>query len=152
MDENDLGPQRLNQFGKDWEVHHAPVTAIVGVVDDSGENIPDPRIGLSAMQLKNLDLEPLDNKSQGQNDTLWLKRAVVRNTEGLTDDREYPMVLVGFKGKQVSSRVYNAFGHLAMEGSNVRVSRKLIEDLGASIGSELKIDRLIDSQLLGSNS
>jgi len=145
MSEGELETQEgKSKFGNEWETLEAPVTAIIGIVDDSGEEIPEARIGLSAKQLKNLGLERLDEKRHGAH---WLKRLIMRNTEGLTDDEEYPMVVVGFHERQVNSRVYNAFGKLNLVGSNIRVSKELIEALGAEVGSEVEIDRLIGDKL-----
>lgn len=127
-----------SKFGKEWGEQELPVVGVVGAVDDSGIDSQENRIGLSAMQLTNLNMErrgePLNKGT--------LFRAVLRNREGLTDDREYGMVIVSFKGNQAFSDVYNAFGELSPdEASSIRVSRKLAEELGLKIGSVIVIDQ-----------
>ena len=130
-----------SRFGKEWGRLESPVGATVGAIDDSPESGQEVRVGLNAKQITNLGLEEFRSNVLNAH---GVRRMVLRNTEGLTDDRVFPLVRLEFEGKRVASAVYNAFGKLSQEGSNVRVSKKLADDLGLSLGSNIAIDTMKD--------
>lgn len=125
-----------NRFGKEWGKLDSPIAGTVGAIDDSGDDAEENRIGLSAMQLDNLDLK---RKNEITDTESWITRQVLRNTEGLTSDTEYGMVRVVFKKNQAFAQVYNAFGKLGFEGPQVRVSSKLADELKLTVGSQIEI-------------
>ncbi|MDO8583068.1 MAG: hypothetical protein Q7R51_00885 [bacterium] len=127
-----------SKFGSEWGEQKLPVVGIVGAIDDVGDDAQEQRIGLSAMQLTNIGLK----KKRNPKDLLNLQRSILRNTEGLTDDDEYSMVVVKLDQEETYADAYNASGKLTLGiGSGIRVSKKLADELGLKIGSKLVIDK-----------
>lgn len=96
-------------FGSSWGKLILPVRAKVGIIDTS----PIPNVGLSAMQLDNIDF-----------------------------NGKYNAVVVGFTDKSVKAHVYNAWGLHAMEGDEVRISSALADELGCGINEYINIESL----------
>lgn len=132
-------PYRLESyfFGLEWGMVKVPVNAVIGAIDDSPESEQIARVGLSAKQIKNLGLFQIE---AGNNDTHALRRMVLRNTEGLVDDRVFSQVTLEHEGKEITCDVYNAFGVLSQRGPYVRVSMRVAGELGLKAGSKVGIN------------
>lgn len=128
-------------FGREWGIVKTPVRAVVGAIDDFPESEQEARVGLSAKQIRNLGLFQLQ---VGNNDAHALRRMVLRNTEGLTDDRVFSQVTLEYEGKGITCNVYNAFGRLSQSGPHVRVSMRVASELGLKTGSKIGMDVLLD--------
>lgn len=155
MSEAGIGTEQLggNKFGKECKKLDSPVVGVVGAIDDSGEDAEENRIGLSAKQLHNLDLQRKEKIADAKS---WLARTVLRNTEGLTTDTDYGMVRIVFEGNQAYAQVYNAFGKLSVgfEGPRVRISSKLANELGLAEGSEISLSKpksILESEEINSS-
>ncbi len=117
-------------FGTQWGPLSQPVIAVVAAID-AGQ---PKQIGMSAMQLDNLQLE-----RQSHIDANILSQMVARNKQRLPASADYASVTVSANGVMVQTSVYNAFGHLATEGNDVRISEQLATKLGVKIGDEIEI-------------
>jgi hypothetical protein len=98
-----------NPFGQGWDVLKTPVRAVVAAIDDDKHSL---EIGLSAMQMRNLNLEG---------------RVVG------------PVVGVAYRGKELAVIAYNAFGNSAIGGAGIRVSTALARELGLELGVEVEL-------------
>lgn len=127
-----------NKFGEEWGELKSPVAGIVGAIDNTGADAEENRIGLSAMQLDNLGLKRAQKITDAKS---WLRRQVLRNTEGLTGDTDYGMVKVVYEGNQAFAQVYNAFGKLSFEGPKVRISQKLADTLELKEGNRIELSK-----------
>lgn len=98
-------------FGSTWNVLSQPVRAIVRIVDPG---FLRREIGLSAMQLTNLDL---------------------------TGQGSYGNVVVAFADKSVSARAYNAFGEKSLRGSGIRITSGVARRLGVHEGQMVELSK-----------
>lgn len=127
--------QRTNPFGRGWEKINQPAEGIVAAIDADGYNSELYRVGLSAMQMENLDIgrksKPLNSKT--------LINTIKANEKGLLDGQNYGDLNVEFNGQEKSAQVYNAFGMKSIGGCGVRISSILAEDLGLKLEDRVKI-------------
>lgn len=127
--------QKYNPFGNGWGRIKQPAKGIVAAIDDDGYNVELYRIGLSAMQIDNLEVERRSKPLNGQT----LMKAVKANEKGLLDGQDYGELIVKFKGQKKYAQVYNAFGMRVIGGCGVRVSSTLAEDLGLKLEDKVRL-------------
>ena len=124
-----------NPFGQGWDRIVTPAEAIVGAIDSDGYNTELSRVGLSAMQMSNLDLErnsaPLDAKS--------LPKVMKLAKKGLMDGQDFGQVVVEYNGARLPAQVYNAFGMRSIGGCGIRVSSILAEELGLKLEDQVRL-------------
>jgi hypothetical protein len=111
--------EKTINFGHEWVKIDPPVTAVVGTIDDElvGEDIDPIFIGLSAMQLVNLDI-----KGRGG---------------------QYEKVHIDYKGKSVLAEIYNHPSSVREDvsqiGERIRISRHLAHQLGVRSGESVNL-------------
>lgn len=113
------------------------VKAQIAEIDEDGDNAFNNRVGLSAMQLRNLGVE---RRSQPLN-AHSLTHVIDSNERGFFDGQDFGYLIVSSKNKAVESEVYNAFGTRAIGGSGVRISRSLAESLGVKCGDTMWLQK-----------
>jgi len=103
---------------------------VIGAIDNQRGSERGLEIGLSAVQIYNLDLKtdacPVDKDK--------LINMIKVNVSGKPDNRSFGTVTVTFNGRTAKANVYNAFGrmigHLEDNRSKIRVSSDLARYLG----------------------
>jgi hypothetical protein len=118
-------------FGCCWDTLKRPVLATVGALD------PElmPQIGLSAMQLQNLDLST--NSPPGGVRELAIM--VETNRKRIPDHRRYGKVVLTKNGKSVEVFVYNAFGLMSLPDGGIRVSKGAADALNLTVNDRVEI-------------
>lgn len=130
-------------FGSTWDILDGPVEAVVGAIDRDGDNINHVRVGLSAKQMKNLEIK---TRSQPL-DALSLRFIMFLNTYGFDDEQGFDNISLMFEGTTVVAHAYNAFGLRALGGNQVRVSQQLANHLGLKVGSRIMLSNARDESV-----
>lgn len=130
-------------FGSTWDILDGPVEAVVGAIDRDGDNIYRMQIGLSAMQMENLEI-----KTQSPElNIMSLSFALLANEKGYNDGQVFDNVRLAFEGREFVVHTYNAFGTLALSIDKVRVSHKLADHLGLKVGSRIMLSNAGDESV-----
>ncbi len=125
------------KFGNSWDEIASPIVgAIVSAIDKDGDNLKLCRVGLSAMQLRNLGVEriskPLNEES--------LVFVMQQNAAGLLDSQEYGSMRVTRNGLTEKALIYNAFGVRSTQNrSGIRISKPLAESLRVKLGEKVAL-------------
>jgi len=126
-----------NPFGQTWYKLEQPVEAVVASIDDDGYNSEIYRVGLSAVQMRNLDIdrrsEPISKKD--------ILKVVGANSKGLLDGQDFGNLNVGYDGKMISAQVYNAFGERSLGGCGIRISSILADDLKLKLEDKVSLSK-----------
>lgn len=127
-----------NPFGKSWEKLPLPIEAIIAAIDSDGYNSELYRIGLSAMQITNLDL--LMMQPEKIIDESKLITLMEKCKRGLLDGNEYEGLIIEYENRQIRAKPYNAHGlKKGINGCGVRISSILAEELNLSLGDRVKL-------------
>lgn len=127
--------QQENPLGRTWEKINQPAQGIVAAIDHDRYNTELYRVGLSAMQLRNLDIE---RRSEPLN-TQTLIQSIRALDKGLLDSQNYGKLFVQSGEIKKTAQIYNASGMRAIGGCGIRISSILAEDLELKIGDIISL-------------